>query len=56
MDQYRDELPGSDVKGRNPLKDLRVRQALYQAIDINAIHRITMRGLGSRPAPCSRRR
>ena len=45
MDQHRDELPGSNVKGKNPLKDLRVRQALYQAIDIDAIHRVTMRGL-----------
>ncbi|KQP23269.1 ABC transporter substrate-binding protein [Pseudorhodoferax sp. Leaf267] len=46
MDQFRDELPGSSVKGKNPLKDVRVRKALYQAIDINAIQRVTMRGLG----------
>ena len=45
MDQFRDELPGSNVKGRNPLKDVRVRKALYQAIDINTIARVTMRGL-----------
>jgi peptide/nickel transport system substrate-binding protein len=45
MDQFRDELPGSNVKGKNPLKDLRVRKALYQAIDIDSIHRVTMRGL-----------
>ncbi|TSE19424.1 Heme-binding protein A [Tepidimonas alkaliphilus] len=45
MDQFRDELPGSNVKGKNPLKDLRVRKALYQAIDIDTIHRVTMRGL-----------
>ncbi len=45
MDQYRDELPGSNVKGKNPLKDVRVRKALYQAIDINTIARVTMRGL-----------
>lgn len=44
MDLHRDELLYSDVRGRNPLKDLRVRQALYQAIDIQAIHRTTMRG------------
>ena len=44
MDVNRDELLYSDVRGRNPLKDLRVRQALYHAIDINAIHRTTMRG------------
>ena len=28
MDQFRDELVGSNVKGKNPLKDLRVRKAL----------------------------
>jgi len=45
MDQFRDELPGSNVKGKNPLKDLRVRKALYQAIDIDTLQRVTMRGL-----------
>ena len=45
MDQHRDELPGSNVKGKNPLKDVRVRKALYQAIDIQNLHRVTMRGL-----------
>ncbi|MCF8167331.1 MAG: ABC transporter substrate-binding protein, partial [Rhodoferax sp.] len=45
MDQFRDELPGSNVKGKNPLKDQRVRKALYQAIDIDSISRVTMRGL-----------
>jgi peptide/nickel transport system substrate-binding protein len=45
MDQFREELPGSDVKGKNPLKDQRVRKALYQAIDMEAIHKTTMRGL-----------
>lgn len=45
MDQHRDELPGSNVKGKNPLKDVRVRKALYQAIDMDSIHRVTMRGL-----------
>lgn len=37
MDQKRDELLYSNVKGRNPFKDRRVRQAFYQAIDIEAI-------------------
>jgi len=46
MDQHRDELPGSNVKGKNPLKDQRVRKALYQAIDMDAIARVTLRGLG----------
>ena len=55
MDQFRDELPGSNVKGKNPLKDVRVRKALYQAIDVQALHKNTMRGLsqptGSMIAP-----
>jgi peptide/nickel transport system substrate-binding protein len=45
MDQWRDELQYSNVKGKNPFKDKRVRQALYQAIDIDAIKSTTMRGL-----------
>ena len=45
MDVFRDELLYSDVRGRNPFKDLRVRQALYHAIDIQAIHRTTMRNM-----------
>ncbi|MBS0507460.1 MAG: ABC transporter substrate-binding protein [Proteobacteria bacterium] len=46
MDQFRDELVGGSVKGKNPLKDLRVRKALYQAIDANALTRNILRGLG----------
>ncbi|UCG98356.1 MAG: ABC transporter substrate-binding protein, partial [Burkholderiales bacterium] len=45
MDQHRDELLYSDVKGRNPFKDVRVRKAIYQAIDIEAIKRTVMRGV-----------
>jgi peptide/nickel transport system substrate-binding protein len=45
MDQARDELLYSNVKGKNPFKDKRVRQAFYQAIDVNAINRAVMRGL-----------
>ena len=45
MDQNRDELLYSSVKGKNPLKDKRVRQALYQAIDIEGIRKTTMRGM-----------
>jgi peptide/nickel transport system substrate-binding protein len=48
MDQKRDELQFSNVKGKNPFKDKRVRQAFYQAIDINGIQRSVMRG-ASRP-------
>jgi peptide/nickel transport system substrate-binding protein len=39
MDQKRDELLYSNVKGKNPFKDKRVRQAFYQAIDIEGIRR-----------------
>jgi peptide/nickel transport system substrate-binding protein len=45
MDQNRDELLYSNVKGKNPFKDQRVRQAFLQAIDVQAIHRSVMRGL-----------
>jgi peptide/nickel transport system substrate-binding protein len=45
MDQQRDELLYSNVKGKNPFKDKRVRQALCQAIDVEAIRTTTMRGL-----------
>lgn len=45
MDQARDELLYSSVKGRNPFKDRRVRQAFYQAIDVEAIHKTVMRGM-----------
>ena len=44
LDQERDELKYGNVKGRNPLKDLRVRQALYAAIDTEAIRTQVMRG------------
>jgi len=47
MDQHSDELAYGSVKGRNPFKDKRVRQALYQAIDIDAIHKTVMRGLST---------
>jgi peptide/nickel transport system substrate-binding protein len=45
MDQFRDELVGSNIKGKNPLKDVRVRKALYQAIDSATLNKVTMRGL-----------
>jgi peptide/nickel transport system substrate-binding protein len=44
MDQSRNELLFSDVKGKNPFKDKRVREAFYQAIDENAIAKTIMRG------------
>jgi peptide/nickel transport system substrate-binding protein len=47
MDQARDELLFSTVKGKNPLKDKRVRQALYQSIDIDTMKKSIMRGLAT---------
>ena len=44
MDQGRDELLYSDVKGKNPLKDVRVRKALYQAVDIETMKAKLMNG------------
>ncbi len=45
FDTNRAELLYSDVKGKNPLKDVRVRQAIAHAIDIEAIKEKVMRGL-----------
>jgi len=45
MDQGSDELKGSNIKGKNPFKDKRVREALSLAVDREAIKRATMRGL-----------
>ncbi len=44
LDVGRDELLFSNIKGKNPLKDVRVRRALYQAIDIETIRSKVMRG------------
>ena len=45
FDTYRSELLYSNIKGKNPLKDLRVRQAIAHAIDIQAIQSKVMRNL-----------
>jgi peptide/nickel transport system substrate-binding protein len=47
MDSMRDELRQSNIKGRNPFKDARVRRAFYQAIDVEAIKTKVMRGMSS---------
>jgi len=43
-DQERDELVESNIKGKNPYKDKRVREAIYRSIDVDAIKRTVMRG------------
>ena len=45
MDQHNPELLYSNVKGKNPFKDVRVRKALNLAVDRETIKRVTMRGL-----------
>ena len=47
MDQVRDELLYSNVKGKNPFKDIRVREAFYRAIDVDLIKNRVMRGLST---------
>ena len=49
FDTLRPELLKSDVKGKNPFQDVRVRRAFYQAIDVKAIQSRVMRGQ-SRPS------
>jgi peptide/nickel transport system substrate-binding protein len=41
------ELADSDVAGKNPLADLRVRQAIHQAINIDAIRSRVMEGFAT---------
>ncbi|UFZ06936.1 ABC transporter substrate-binding protein [Bradyrhizobium ontarionense] len=47
MDETRDELLYSNIKGKNPFKDIRVREAFYKAIDIELIKTRVMRGLST---------
>jgi peptide/nickel transport system substrate-binding protein len=47
MDQVRDELLYSNIKGKNPFKDVRVREAFFKAIDIELIKNRVMRGLST---------
>jgi peptide/nickel transport system substrate-binding protein len=47
LDEGSAELRSSDVKGRNPFQDKRVRLALYQAIDIETLVDEVMGGLAT---------
>ncbi len=47
LDMGAAELKYSDVKGKNPFADKRVRQAMYQAIDIDAIKAKVMRNFAA---------
>lgn len=44
FDQRSEQLEGSDVKGRNPFKDIRVRRAVYHAINADLIVQKVLRG------------
>lgn len=44
MDQERDELLFSNIKGKNPFQDKRVRQAIDLTVDTNVINQKIMRG------------
>jgi peptide/nickel transport system substrate-binding protein len=56
MDQHRDELLYGNVKDKNPFKDVRVRRALYHAVDIETMKNKLMSGQsyptgGNTPSP-----
>jgi peptide/nickel transport system substrate-binding protein len=51
LDQQRDRLTSAPTLPRNPFKDRRVREAMFLAIDVEALKRNIMRGL-SIPTAC----
>jgi peptide/nickel transport system substrate-binding protein len=44
FDQHRSALESADIRGRNPFRDVRVRRAIYQAIDVDLIVSKVLRG------------
>jgi peptide/nickel transport system substrate-binding protein len=46
VDVHRDELLYSSIKGKNPFKDLRVRQAMALAVDVDLLVKKVNRGYG----------
>ena len=44
FDVFRDELQYSNIKGKNPFKDVRVRQAIAHAIDVDLLRTKIYRG------------
>jgi peptide/nickel transport system substrate-binding protein len=44
FDHERNELVESNVKGKNPFKNAKVREAMHRSIDVEAIKRTVMRG------------
>lgn len=47
LDQKNPELKYSSIKGKNPFADVRVREALYRAIDVDTLKKTVMRGLSA---------
>ncbi|MEQ9643063.1 MAG: ABC transporter substrate-binding protein [Alphaproteobacteria bacterium] len=47
VDHFNKELKTSNVKGKNPFQDRRVREAMYRAVDTVAIQKKVMRGLSN---------
>lgn len=47
LDQKSPELKYSTIKGKNPFADVRVREALYRAIDTQTLQKAVMRGLSA---------
>ena len=55
MDQFRDELLHSSVKGKNPFKDVRVREAFAHGLNVLDCARARRRGPALQVAPGAQR-